>query len=96
MSIAIVITRNTSDRIRGFLGSSMLEMAPGVYVAPGISPPVRTRIWNVIEAWIDDSGSAVMLWTEPTMPGGVGSQFLGTPPIGIREIDGLLVAQRAL
>ena len=96
MSMTVMVTRNVSDRIRGFLASSMLELAPGVYVAPGISPPVRARIWKVIEEWIDASSSAVMLWTDPSMPGGLASQVLGTPPIAIRDLDGMLVAQRAL
>jgi hypothetical protein len=51
---------------------------------------------SVVEDWIDVSASAIMLWVDPERPGSLASQVLGTPPIGIAEIDGLLIARRAL
>ncbi|NLG68436.1 MAG: type I-E CRISPR-associated endoribonuclease Cas2, partial [Firmicutes bacterium] len=51
MSTTVIVTRNVSDRIRGFLASSMLELAPGVYCGFRLSPAVRARIWGVLEEW---------------------------------------------
>ena len=98
MAMTIVVTRNVSDRIRGFLASSMLELAPGVYSAPRISPAVRERIWSVIAEWflIEQGASVVMVWADPSMPGGQNVQVLGSPPIELVELDGLIVSRRAL
>ncbi len=87
---------NVSARIRGFLGSSMLELGPGVYSAPRFSPAVRERIWTVLADWFQVEGDAsiVMVWTEPGMPGGQDVRTLGLPPVEVVEIDGLLVARR--
>ena len=51
MPMAMVVTRNVEARYRGFLTSIMLEVAPGVYVAPDLSAGVRTRVWDVLSAW---------------------------------------------
>lgn len=96
MSMTVVVTRNVSDRVRGFLASSMLDIAPGVYSAPRISPAVRERIWNVLNDWFsnEQNASIVMLWADLSMPGGQAVLALGAPPIKIVEIDGLLTARR--
>lgn len=96
MSMTVVVTRNVSDRVRGFLASSMLDMAPGVYSAPRISPAVRERIWNVLSDWFpnEQNASIVMLWADISMPGGQAVLSLGTPPIKVVEIDGMLTARR--
>ena len=96
MSMTVVVTRNVSDRVRGFLASSMLDIAPGVYSAPRISPAVRERIWHVLNDWFssEQNASIVMLWAEPSAPGGQASFALGTPPIEVVEIDGMLTARR--
>ena len=44
MSMTIVVTRNVEARVRGFLASTMLEIASGVYTAPTLTPAVRDRI----------------------------------------------------
>ena len=64
MPMAMVVTRNVEDRYRGFLTSVMLEIAPGVYVAPDLSPGVRTRVWGVLSAWWEalGTGSLVLVW----------------------------------
>jgi len=74
----------------------MLDMAPGVYSAPRISPAVRERIWHVLSDWFpnEQSASIVMLWADISMPGGQAVLSLGTPPIKVVEIDGLLTARR--
>ena len=45
MAMTVVVTRNVEARYRGFLASAMLEVAPGVYVAPEMSK--GERIWSV-------------------------------------------------
>ena len=96
MSMTVVITRNVRDRIRGFLSSTMLELAPGVYTAPRISPAVRQRIWDVLSEWYvyEIDASIVMLWADNTHAGGQAVQILGTPPIELVEVDGLITARR--
>ena len=96
MSMTVVVTRNVSPRMRGFLASAMLELAPGVYSAPRQSPAVRERIWAVLEQWFtaEQDASVIMLWREAAMPGGQAVKTLGTPPIDLVEIDGLVVARR--
>ena len=94
--MVVLVTRNVSGRMRGFIASTMLELAPGVYSGPRISPAVRDRIWNVLEEWFPEEreASIVMVWSEREMPGGQTVKVLGTPPIELVEIDGLIVARR--
>ncbi|WP_425608263.1 type I-E CRISPR-associated endoribonuclease Cas2e [Thermomonas flagellata] len=96
MSMTVVVTRNVSPRIRGFLASVMLELAPGVYSAPRLSPAVRNRVWQVLEQWFPNERDAalILLWQERGIPGGQAIRVLGTPPIHFQEADGLLLACR--
>ncbi len=96
MSMTVLVTRNASGRVRGFLGSVMLEIAPGVYSAPRISPAVRSRIWAVLSDWHphEPGTSVVMLWQERAQPGGQAVLTLGTPPIEFVDVDGLVLACR--
>lgn len=96
MSMAIVVTRNVSSRMRGFLASTMLEVSPGVYCGPRISPSVRDRIWSVVEDWFlgEKDASAVMIWQESAAPGGHAVKTLGSPPVSLVSVDGLIVARR--
>lgn len=96
MSMTIAVTRNVSPRIRGFLASSMLELAPGVYSAPRLSPAVRDRIWAVLEEWFlaEKDASIVLVWADANMPGGQNVKTLGLPPVELVELDGLIVAHR--
>lgn len=98
MSMTVVVTRNVSDRIRGFLASSMLELGPGVYSAPRLSPAVRERLWNVVAEWflLEREASMVMVWADPQMPGGQNVRVLGVPPVELVEVDGLIVTRRPL
>ncbi len=97
MSMTVVVTRNVSDRTRGFLASSMLEMAPGVYSAPRLSPAVRDRIWDVLMEWFvaETEASIVMLWQEAQMPGGQAVKVLGEPTVELVELDGLVLTKRS-
>lgn len=96
MSMTVVVTRNVSARVRGFLASVMLELAPGVYSAPRINPAVRERIWHVLEEWFpnEDDASIVLVWAERAMPGGQAVRVMGAPPVQLLELDGLIVTRR--
>lgn len=97
MSMTVLVTRNVSDRVRGFLASSMLELAPGVYSAPRISPSVRDRVWDVLSVWFPNEAEAsvIMVWDDVQMPGGQAVRTLGLPPIDLVELDGLIVSRRS-
>ena len=97
MSMTLVVTRNVSNRVRGFLASSMLELAPGVYSSPHISPAVRERIWYVLVDWFfqERAASVVMVWADNTAPCGQAVLTLGVPPIEVVSVDGLLATFRS-
>lgn len=82
MPMTVVVTRDAAGRVRGFLSSCCLEIAPGVYTAPDMSRGVRERVWAVLEDWMAEpgSGSAVMTWPDQDVPGGQQTWFIGEPP----------------
>lgn len=96
--MTIVVTRDVADRYRGFLASVMPEPAPGVYVAPQLSKAVRLRIWSVLSEWWEalPGGSVVMIWRDGSASSGMGIETLGTPPVELADLDGLLVVRRPL
>lgn len=96
--MTIVVTRNASGRMRGFLASSMLELAPGVYSGSRLSVAVRERIWAVVEDWfpMEREASVVMLWADATVPGGQVARWLGSPPLDLVECDGMVLTRRDL
>lgn len=98
MSATIIVTRNVSDRVRGFLASSMLELAPGVYCGFRLSPAVRERIWDTLEDWFraEVDASLVMLWRDPSLPGEQAVRVLGVPTVDLIEHDGMILARRSL
>jgi CRISPR-associated protein Cas2 len=94
--MAMVVTRNVEDRYRGFLTSVMLEVAPGVYVAPDLSAAVRTRVWDVLRDWWGTlgNGSLVLVWRDTKAPGNLRIETLGDPPKEIVDADGILLVKR--
>ena len=96
MSMTVVVTRNASPRVRGFLASTMLELSSGVYSAPRLSPAVRERIWAALEGWwsAEHKASAVMVWQERDQPGGQTVRILGDPPVALVDVDGLILTRR--
>ena len=96
MPMTMVVTRNVEDRYRGFLTSIMLEVAPGVYVAPNLSASVRTRLWNVISSWWEalGTGSLVMIWRDAAAVGDLRIDTLGEPLKEIVDADGVLLVKR--
>ena len=96
MPMVIVVTRDVEARYRGFLGSIMLELAPGVYAHPRMNAGVRTRIWNVLEDWYLKlrRGSVVLTWADTAAHGGLGLKTLGEPPKEILSHDAMLLVRR--
>lgn len=96
MALVMIVTRDVADRFRGFVASVMLEVAPGVFVAPRMSPGVRGRVWGVLSDWHlqEPRGSLVMVWRDLNATGGVGLAQLGTPPRELIELDGMWVTRR--
>jgi len=94
--MTLVTTRNVSPRIRGFLASVMLEIAAGVYVAPRLSPAVRERAWAVLDEWFaaETDAAIIMVWADPSLPGGLGINTLGALPAGLYAVDGMFLARR--
>ncbi len=98
MPMVVVITRDVEARYRGFLGSAMLELAPGVYAHPRMSAGVRSRIWSVLEDWYCNlgKGSILMTWADTGSHGGLGLATLGEVPKSIVAHDAMLLVRRAL
>lgn len=98
MPLCVIVTRNVEDRYRGFLGSAMLEVAPGVYAHPRMSAGVRDRLWNVLSHWHSQlgTGSLVMTYAQPSAAGALGLRTLGEPPKNIVDHEGVLLVRRPL
>ncbi len=98
MALVVIVTRDVADRFRGFLASTMLEVAPTVYISPRMNAGVRTRIWEVLSDWhsAEPNGSIVMVWRDANETGGVGIANLGSPPRELVEIDGLWLTRLTL
>jgi CRISPR-associated protein Cas2 len=96
--MVVIITRDVESRYRGFLGSTMLELAPGVYAHPRMSAGVRTRIWDVLSDWYDQliKGSILITWADTGASGGLGLATLGEPPKSIVAHDAMLLVRRPL
>lgn len=96
MALTMVVTSNVESRYRGFLTSIMLEVAPGVYVAPDLTAAVRTRVWEVISNWWAtlQNGSIVMVWRDTKAVGKLRIEVLGEPPKEIVDADGVLLVKR--
>ncbi len=98
MAMTVVITRDVSPRFRGFLGSCMLEIAPGVYTAPGMTVATRTRVRGVLEGWWRDDprGQVIMTWQDAKAPAGQAFVFIGLPVKELADCDGLWLARSEL
>lgn len=98
MGLTVVVTREVTNRYRGFLSSVMLEIAPCTYISPRMNSGVRARTWKVMNEWYDaePAGSIVMLWRDTNEVGGVGIKILGMPSKELIEQDGLWLTRRSL
>jgi len=101
MPMTVIVTRNPSGRMLGFLASCACEIAPGVFTAPRMSKAVRQRVWRVLEHWHaedvwDRDCALVMTWPDATRPGGQGVESLGAPRRSLIEHCGVHLAVRGL
>lgn len=98
MSLVVIVTCDVANRFRGFLASTMLEIAPTVYISPRMNVRVRSRIWDVLSGWYgqEPGGSIVMVWRDVNETGSVGIANLGSPSRELVEIDGLWLTKRTL
>ena len=89
--MTVVVTVNVEARYRGFLASTMLEIAPGVYTAPNVTSGVRDRIWDVLVEWYYElrNGAIVMTWRDPSAAGEQRIRTLGEAPKEIVDADGV-------
>ena len=96
MPLTLLVTRNVESRYRGFLTSIMLEIAPGVYVAPNLSASVRDRVWEVLSDWWASlgNGSIVMVWRDKNAVGNLSIKIIGEAPKEIVDADGVLLVKR--
>lgn len=93
--MTVVVTINVAARFRGFLASTMLEIAPGVYTSPNMTKGIRQRVWEVLSRWHDElqKGSIVMTWREPSAVGGQRIRLLGEAPKEIVDADGIYLVK---
>lgn len=96
MPLCIIVTRDVEMRYRGFIGSVMLEIAPGVYVGPRLSKAVRERVWDVLSDWHASlrNGSVVMTWRDASASGGIRVLTLGEAPKDLVEHEGSLLVRK--
>ncbi|MBK8980695.1 MAG: type I-E CRISPR-associated endoribonuclease Cas2 [Planctomycetes bacterium] len=97
MPFTVVITRSAPPRTRGFLASAMLEIAPGVYVAPQMSRGVRERVWGVMLEWaslLPADGGVLMSFSDNSAPGGQAIRLLGFPKTELVDRDGFWLVRR--
>lgn len=81
---------------RGFLSSVMLEVSPGLYVAPDMSAAVRQRVWDVMTDWWQalGRGSLTLVWRDKNATGCLQIATLGEPAKQIVDADGILLVKR--
>ena len=93
--MTVVVTVNVEARYRGFLASTMLEIAPGVYTSPRMTPGIRSRIWDVLSGWYHElgQGSIVMTWRDPAAAGEQRIRTLGEAPKSIVDADGVYLVK---
>ncbi len=93
--MTVVVTINVQARYRGFLASTMLEIAPGVYTSPRMTSGIRGRIWNVLADWHATlgQGSIVMTWRDPRVPARQRILTLGVPPKTVVDADGVYLVK---
>lgn len=99
MPMTVAVTRNAAPRVRGFLASIMLEVAPGVYTAPRMTKAVRERVQRVLLDWDEcfgrDSG-VLLTWPDAAEPCGQGLWILGDAPTALKDHDGVALARKSL
>lgn len=95
MGMTVIVTRNATGRVRGFLSSCMLEIAPGVYTSPRMNKAVRERLWAILCDWYEPSPerSIIATWRDLTEPSGQTVMFLGDGGRSLVNKDGITLAR---
>lgn len=99
MGMTLVVTNKVAWRIRGFLASVMLEIAPGIYTGPRMTVAVRERIWRVLCDWSGEGSpesAILMTWPDRSSPGGQAFLVLGSPRNELYEHDGVFLVRSEL
>src|SRR5690554_3079713 len=99
MAMTVAVTRNLPDRFHGFLASCMLEVAPGVFVAPTMRKAIRERLWAVMLDWatlVPSDGGIALFWKSQTAPSGLGLRMIGWPKKELVDHEGVWLTMRAL
>lgn len=99
MAMTIAVTRNTPGRFRGFFASCMLEVVPGVYVAPRMKKAVRKRVWQTVMEWselLPSDGGVALFWKSRNAPSGLGVRLLGWPKKELVDHEGVWLTVRNL
>lgn len=96
--MTIIVTRNSPERVRGFLASCMCEISPGVYTAPRMTAGVRERIWGVLTDWFEPTPehAILMTWSDPSVSGGQAILALGVPRQDLQDHQGVFLLRREL
>ena len=93
--MTVIVTVNVEARYRGFLASTMLEIAPGVYTSPNMTSGIRERIWEVLRRWYYElgQGAVVMTWRDSSGVGDQQVRTLGEAPKEIVDADGVYLVK---
>ena len=93
--MTVIVTVNVESRYRGFLASTMLEIAPGVYTSPNMTSGIRDRVWEVLAEWYSQlgQGSIVMTWRDPSAVSGQGIRTVGEASKEIIDADGVYLVR---
>lgn len=96
MPMTLIVARNVPDRIRGFLASVALEVAPTVYTAPNMTKGVRERlIHGLIELFEPAPDRTILItWPDSTAPGGQAFRSIGAESTRLVEYDEVWLARR--
>ena len=94
MPMTVIVTRDVAPRIRGFLASVSVEIAPSVYAAPRMNQSVRARVWTILQDWHRSmsDGPIVMTWQDNSEVSGQGVLTIGQPPRQLVDLDGVILA----
>lgn len=91
----VVVTRNASPRISGFLASALLRVSSNCYIGPRLSSRVRQKIIDVTTEFAahDQEVSITFVWSDAGAVSGVASAHVHEPLSEIIDIDGILVVR---
>lgn len=92
MSLTVIVARNAPARVHGFLRSSMVEIAAGVYVSVFLTKRAREQIWEELLPFGDGECSLVMVAEDSANPQRCCTWCSGTPRRDLLVLDGMLIS----